>query len=396
MTTSAWLRPPGALIVTPWYGGTRGGVAVAVESLVQGLIRAGGRAITMRLVPDGWIPRTRYGTADEEIVELCVRPHAAAVGTPSQRAGYYMRFEIAQHALRRIVREQDVRVVHFSYAIEQYPVLARLAREMGLKVVTTFHGSDVNNTLEDPATRYMVEELVAASDHITAVSRTLADRLKAAIPEIAPRLTVLHNGVPTAFAAAADGPRATDALTTRWEVLLAGQLTPRKGGDVLLDALALVREEIPTVHAAFAGSGRFESELRAHVVRLGLGANVEFLGNLSRENLSAAYRATKVLVIPSRSEGLPLVLLEALWLGVPVVATAVDGLPEVVRDDVNGLLVPPDDAPALADALRRILLDTGLRQRLSGQARASIADHFSPEATTEKYAEVYRMVLAGS
>lgn len=396
MTSPARLRPPGAIIITPWYGGTRGGVAVAVESLVHGLITAGGKAITLRLVPDGWIPRTRRGSAGEEIVELCVRPHAAAVGTPSQRAGYYMRSGIARRSLHRIVREQDVRIVHFSYAIEEYSVLARLAREIGLKVVTTFHGSDVNRTLEDPATRYVVEELVAASDQITAVSGTLADRLKTAIPGIAPRLSVIHNGVPTAFAAAADVPQAVNGPTTRWEVLLAGQLIPRKGGDVLLDALARVREEIPTVRAAFAGSGRFETELRAQVVRLGLGSNVEFLGNLSRERLSAAYRATKVLVIPSRSEGLPLVLLEALWLGVPVVATAVDGLPEVVRENVNGLLVPPDNAKALADALRRVLLDTGLRQRLSGQARASIADRYSPEVTTAKYAEVYRMVLAGS
>jgi len=130
------------------------------------------------------------------------------------------------------------------------------------------------------------------------------------------------------------------------------------------------------------------------VRRLNLESNVEFVGELSRESLTAAYRSSKLLVIASRSEGLPLVLLEALWLGVPVVATAVDGLPEVVVEDVNGLLVPPENAGALADALLRLLLDSDLRRRLGRQARASIVDRFSPEATTDKYLEVYRQVLA--
>ncbi|MDQ2930625.1 MAG: glycosyltransferase family 4 protein [Gemmatimonadota bacterium] len=396
MTANGLPRPSGTIVVTPWYGGTHGGVAVAAESLVHGLIAAGGEAVVVKLVPDGWMPRSLLGTAGEEIVELCVRARSTAAGTLPQRMGFHLRQGIARQSLRRIVRKYKVRVVHFAYAIEGYAELARQARRMGLKVVTTFHGADVNNTLQHPATRHIVDDIVAESNHVTVVSRTLFDRLTTAIPDVAPRLSLIHNSVPTTFATAAEALLATDVAAPRWDVLLVGQLIPRKGGDVLLDALARVREQIPTVRAAFAGAGYFEEELRAQVSRLGLSSNVEFLGELPRESLTAAYRSAKLLVIASRAEGLPLVLLEALWLGVPVVATEVDGMPEVVVDGVNGLLVPPEDAGALADALLRTLLDNELRRHLAGQARASIADRFSPEASTAKYLDVYRRLLAES
>jgi len=396
MTDNTQLHPPGTIVVTPWYGGIRGGVAIAVESLVQGLIAAGGAAVAVRFAADLWLPRVRRGTAGEEIVELCVRPRSSADGTLSQRAGYHLRATVARLCLRRLVRKYDIQVVHFAFAIEGYSVLAQQAREMGLKVITTFHGADVNATLQDPATSFIVDDIVRASDHVTVVSQTLFDRLTTSIPDVASRLSLIHNGVPTSFALAAEKMLATVASPPRWDILLVGQLIHRKGGDVLLNALVRVREQIPTVRAAFAGSGSFEGELRAQVDRLGLGPNVEFLGEFSRENLTAAYRATKLLVIPSRSEGLPLVLLEALWIGVPVVASAVDGLPEVVVDGVNGLLVPAENADALADALLRVLLDTGLRQHLGTQARASIADRYSPEAITAQYLEVYRQLLSES
>lgn len=284
--------------------------------------------------------------------------------------------------------------MHFVYAIDGYADLALQAHELGLKVVTTFQGADVNSTLQNPSTRYMVDDIVARSDHVTVVSRTMYDRLTSAIPSVEPRLTLIHNAVPTTFAAAAEEVQAIDVTTPQWDILLVGQLIYRKGGDVFLDALARVRKRIPDIRAGFAGIGDQEEELRAQVRRLDLESNVEFVGELSRESLTAAYRSSKLLVIASRSEGLPLVLLEALWLGVPVVATAVDGLPEVIVEDVNGMLVPPENAGALADALLRLLLDSDLRRRLGGQARASIADRFSPEAATEKYLEVYRQVLA--
>src|SRR5450432_2636455 len=134
----------------------------------------------------------------------------------------------------------------------------------------------------DPATSFIVEEIVQASDHVTVVSQTLFDRLATAIPDVVSRLSLIHNGVPTSFARAAEKMVAADAPPLRWDVLLVGQLIPRKGGDVLLDALARVREELPMVRVAFAGSGTFEAELRAQVTRLDLGANVEFVGEITR------------------------------------------------------------------------------------------------------------------
>lgn len=151
----------------------------------------------------------------------------------------------------------------------------------------------------------------------------------------------------------------------------AGRLGPQKAVGVLLTALANVRD----VTLVIAGEGPDRVALERRVCELGLEGRVRFLGAVPREQVLRLFGAADASVLSSAWENLPHTVVEALAVGCPVIATAVGGVPEVVRDGVNGLLVPPGDPEALRDAIERFFADDELRRQLAEAARAAVADH---------------------
>ena len=163
---------------------------------------------------------------------------------------------------------------------------------------------------------------------------------------------------------------------------------PRKGGDVLLAALAALRQAGVPYRASLVGGGRQLAEERALVRKLGLGSQVELPGEVP-DPFPYLERAD-VFVLPSRSEQSgSLSLLEALQAGCAVVASRVDGIPEDVTDGASALLVEPGDAGALAGALARLLGDPGLRRRLAAAARRRFEERFSASAFAAALGKVY-------
>ncbi len=167
-----------------------------------------------------------------------------------------------------------------------------------------------------------------------------------------------------------------------------GTLEPRKGQDVLLAALAL----LPAAEVAVKIAGRALDP--AFVRQLPADPRVEFLGALEHAAAVGLLRAADFLVLPSRDETMPLVLLEAMSLGKPIVSTDVGGIAEWLRDGENGLLVPPGDPAALAAALRRLLGDSALRARLGRAARATFEEHFALERYGARMAAILQETLA--
>jgi glycosyltransferase involved in cell wall biosynthesis len=162
-------------------------------------------------------------------------------------------------------------------------------------------------------------------------------------------------------------------------LVFAGRLVPQKRVDVALEALAQAED----VTLLIAGDGPDEAELRQRVDDLGLDGRARFLGPQPREAVFELLRAADGAVLSSSWENFPHVAVEALAVGTPVVATAVGGVSEIVRDGENGLLVPPDDPPALAAAIRRYFDDSALREQLRGEAAASVGA-FAPERVYEQ------------
>ncbi len=173
-----------------------------------------------------------------------------------------------------------------------------------------------------------------------------------------------------------------------------GRLTRQKGPDVLIDAAADVVSHLPQTRFVFFGKGEMEEALRAQVEEQQLAAHVDFKGAYAQGEATAHMRRMDVLAMPSRWEGSPYVLLEALQAGVPVVASSVGGVSDLIRNGVNGICVAAGDHEALCDGLLGVLRDPLMRRQLAEQGRATVAAH-TLKAMAEAVSQVYRQVCAG-
>jgi glycosyltransferase involved in cell wall biosynthesis len=173
-------------------------------------------------------------------------------------------------------------------------------------------------------------------------------------------------------------------------VLCLARLHPKKGLDTLLDAIAALPGD---VHLWLAGSGELDAALRAQAARLGIAGRVHFLG--WREDKGALLRAADVLAVPSRYEPFGTVVIEGWDAGVPVVAAAAVGPAATIEDGRTGLVVPVDDAPALAAALARALEDGALREAMVVAARGELERRYAKRAVVAAYLDLYARLQAG-
>jgi glycosyltransferase involved in cell wall biosynthesis len=162
----------------------------------------------------------------------------------------------------------------------------------------------------------------------------------------------------------------------RFRIGAVGRLVRQKGFDVLLTALASLDTD-PPWDLVIAGDGALRGDLERRAGELGISSRVRFLGHV--HDVPAVYAALDLLVVPSRYEGFGFVAAEGALAGLPVVASRVSSLPEVVRDGVTGRLVPPDDAAALAEAIASLARDPASARALGAAGRADAVERFDPE-----------------
>lgn len=175
-------------------------------------------------------------------------------------------------------------------------------------------------------------------------------------------------------------PRAGTPAPPAGAILCVGALAQRKGVATLLDALALLRREHAEATLTLAGDGPERAALERRARELGIGGAVRFLGAVAHERLPELYAQAQLFCLPSFAEGVPTVLMEAMATEVPVVATAIAGVPELVEHERSGLLVPPARADLLAAALARLLADDALRDRLGREGRRTVAARYERRA----------------
>ncbi len=206
----------------------------------------------------------------------------------------------------------------------------------------------------------------------------------------ADRVHVIPNAVLPAASTPADRTRYRSAWGFSDAQVVVGCVANykrEKGLDVLLEAAVIARRVIPNLALIMVGEGAMRGELELLVRERGLENTVRLHG--TEADARRVYPAFDVLVQASRTEGLPNVILEAAVVGLPIVATSVGGTTEILTDDLDALLVPPDDASALADAIGRVAADPALRERLGGAARQR-ALGYSPDRLVEATAALYQ------
>ncbi|MEA2626530.1 MAG: hypothetical protein QOD06_2575 [Candidatus Binatota bacterium] len=282
--------------------------------------------------------------------------------------------------IRRLVASADAAILQtHGYKAN---VLGRFAARRTRKPWLAFlHGE----TWENPKVRlYFALErwAVRGAARVVVVSREMERAaVKSGIP--AGILRVVLNACLTAPDAATTVPsNGGDPV-----VAVLGRLSPEKGIDLALDVHRVVLGRVPGARLAIAGEGPERDALARRAERLGITASVDWLGY--RDDVAEVYRSARVVLMPSRSEGLPNVALEAMAHGVPVVATAVGGVPEVVTDGRSGFVAPSGDVAALAEAVLRLLEAPDLRRRLGMQGAHDVAERFSLAARRRALAEIY-------
>jgi glycosyltransferase involved in cell wall biosynthesis len=240
-----------------------------------------------------------------------------------------------------------------------------------------------------------IERLVLRrADRIVAVSNSM----KALLTQhgvAAPKVRVIHNAIdPNEIVPSTSGKEIKQryGLTSDQKVIgVIGRLNPEKGQLIFLRAMEKTARSFPGVKALIIGDGQDRAMLEAFCRERGLSDHVVFSGY--QEKIADLYQVLDLLVLPSLSEGLPNTVLEAMSFGVPVLATAVGGVPEIIRDG-NGMMVPPNDPGALAERMIELLRDDALRQAIGLKGKNSLYPRFAPDNRARQIVGLYEELLS--
>jgi glycosyltransferase involved in cell wall biosynthesis len=321
-------------------------------------------------------------------------------GIPCFEGGARGRAGYAAVAIRlaRYLRRNRIDIVHthlFDPSVVGLPVsfVARAPHR-----VMTRHYSDYHTRIHKRWHVALDRMCTGLSEAVIAVSTHTRDHMMAEEGAPGAKIHVVHNGIdfdrvrlpePGSRARV----RAEVGAVDEQLVVVPARLHPEKGHPQLFQALASARGRLAhPVVAALAGTGTFEAEYRRQVRDLGIEGMVRFLG--FRKDICDLMAAADLVVLPSVAEAFGLVVAEALYLGTPVLSTRVGGIPEIVDDGVDGVLVSGGDAGALADGLVNLLNDSARRTRLAGAGSRKVFERFSFEAMVRGYESIYDQLSA--
>jgi len=302
----------------------------------------------------------------------------------------FLRFEHFQNvyhpmrslALARLLKRLKISHIHAHGST--YPATRALASALLLDITfsfSTFVDFDYETDFR------MLPEKIKQAEFVVATTEYCVSRILAATsPEFRPKIHTIYLSIDPAYANTRN-PRARPSMPL---VLGIGRFVEKKGFEYLLRAAALLKGRGVSFRCMLIGEGPERAELEALAEHLHLGGIVEFAGALSNDRVRDYLRAPNVLAAPSvyarngERDGIPTVLVEAMACGVPVVSTRVSGIPELISNEENGLLVPERDEVALAAAIERLLTDATLRDRVTEEGRRTVHSQLDIHQSSRK------------
>ncbi len=353
-----------------------GGLESHVHYLCRGLVARGHRVAVVTSLSQPGLP------AHEEIDGIRVHRTPLPSRTPW---GWFAHAAGSTPRTRAAVADADV--VHAQAFPSLLPCALALAGS-GTPLVCTLHTSHFLRLAARPFTAFALGKLVQLSHHNFAASKEIADVGESLGPGI--EVEVLVNGVDTGVFR--PGAAALPPGDRRWRLAVPRRLFPKNGVEHFVRALPLAAETAD-VEAVVIGDGPERARLEALAGDLGVGDRIEFLGARPHAEMPGLLRSADLAVFPSLVEATSVAALECMACGLPVAASAVGGLPEIVDDRV-GALFPPGDPAAMASCLTGLLADEGLRRR-GDRGRERVVSRWSNERLVDRHLEVYRRLGAG-
>ncbi len=361
-------RPDSGLTAEEWQEAARtfyvkrAGASGALSSLLYWLLRAPARTFSTALLA------LRLG------------------GTDVRKLVYQMLYFVEATLLASWLEREKLPHLHVHFATPA-SMAGLLACHLAQRTMSmTVHGPD--EFYDAPG--YRLAEKIAACSFVCCIgSYARSQLMKLSPPSHWDRFEVVPLGVdPSQFAA-----RPFRVNSDPFQILCVGRLVPAKGQHILLRAVTSLAAEGRNVLLRYVGDGPDRASLQAEVARLNLGSVVRFEGSVNQDRIREFYASADVFALASFAEGIPVVLMESMAMEVPCVTTWITGIPELIRDGVDGLLVAASDEAGLADALRRLQDDPELRQKLGKAGRARILEAYNLPVNVERLAVVFRRRL---
>jgi glycosyltransferase involved in cell wall biosynthesis len=299
-------------------------------------------------------------------------------------------------AARRLLKQRHVDVIHAHWLLPQGFVARRLKHVFGIPYLVTSHGGDLFG-LRGRALNALKRRVAASSSAMTVVSSAMCkEAVRVGLQP--PRMAVLPMGVDMRERFVPDPTiqRGSD------ELLFVGRLVPKKGLVHLLDAMPAVLAQRPTTTLTIAGFGPEEGALKAQANRLGIAANVKFLGAMAQSELPVLYRRASLFVAPfirddsGNQEGLPVVLMEAIGCGCPVLVGEVAGIEDLLGEARADVCVKPGDSAALASAIVGVLDDPEQARMRAVEIRQAAADRIDWQNIADGYAQQLQLCFGAT
>ncbi|MCC1491149.1 glycosyltransferase [Cognatishimia sp. F0-27] len=281
------------------------------------------------------------------------------------------------------LQEHGVTHLHNHIAKSSCTVAMLASALSGIPYSFTIHGPDI---FFEPH-HWRIDEKTRRARFVACISEFCRSQLMCfADQDDWRRLHIVHCGV--------DPMRYATAPHTGQHVVFVGRLAGVKGLPVLLEALHAL--DMPGLRVSLVGDGPDRAALEAECARLGLADRVSFLGYRSQSEVAELLAEADVFVLPSFAEGVPVVLMEALASGVPVVCTRIAGVAELVEQDQSGVLVPPGDSAALAAAMQRLLADPHLRRLMGAAGQARVREAFAIQTEAARLSMLFEQYQDGA
>ncbi|MFQ5783924.1 MAG: glycosyltransferase [Alphaproteobacteria bacterium] len=312
------------------------------------------------------------------------------------RKVYIKEFLLAGHIALEVIESGRIRHLHGHFCHGATTVTWFVSRLAGIPFSFTAHAKDIYQRKLNPGD--LLERKVKAARFVTTCTGANQRQLARLRPERDIVYTVYH-GLDTDYFSPAPREERPDSTPL---VLSVGRCVAKKGFPSLITACAALKQAGLDFRCLIVGEEGDQSDLvRRMIDTEGLAGTVVLEDAVTQDKLKGLYERATVFVLPCQvnedgdRDGIPNVLVEAMAMGVPVTSTTVSGIPELVADGVDGLLVPPRDAAALADAIRRLLLDETLRHELAVSARKKICDGFDSRRTTATLKDLFLKAVGG-
>ncbi|MBU0549251.1 MAG: glycosyltransferase family 4 protein [Candidatus Omnitrophica bacterium] len=287
----------------------------------------------------------------------------------------------AYFILKEFIQREDIALIHAQTRITQFLAFL-VSRKLGIAYVSTFHGFYQPHLVR--------RKIPCLGDSTIAISEAVGKHLVEDFGLEKKKLNVIYNSISLEENYSKGGK---DYSSIQGSPILAiiARLSAEKGHILLFQAVSRLIKEYPSIRLLVIGTGRKEQQLKAWVRKEGLGNHIIFLG--AEANLRSLFKIIDISVLPSSKEGLGFSILEAQSRGIPVVASRVGGISEIIKDKETGILFQPGDVDGLCSGIKQLLVDPSLGKRIIDNAKKQIKERFSLEEMLSRVEAVYKKAL---